>query len=344
MRTIAVPPPLKVSELESLAPPHFRKLGRTRYLGNDERVTTGFFAPEDQKLLHRIYGALQALLQLLAQDRESGLDSHRGTAEFILTSTYSELIEDAADLGHATLKKKSDPRTARILHDLRGGAFQALSFRLQLFAVAPRERKGLRNLFFLARDHLKIMRHCVQDLDPVQFKHDARRRHHDAKVLVEKWDGAEFHRAEGPAQVRLKSTYEGHLCESCLEMCTLDRVIYNVVNNAAHHSADGVVDFYMVPIPARKTENVRFVVVNKITEAHQQVLQSHFPQDFSGLFDGNFSTTEGGMGLPICADFCARAYGVDDFETAKREGYFGARTIRDSYVAWFHWPVARAPR
>ena len=35
-------------------------------------------------------------------------------------------------------------------------------------------------------------------------------------------------------------------------------------------------------------------------------------------------------------------YGLPSLHTALDGGYLGARLVRDTFVAWFHWPARRS--
>jgi len=58
------------------------------------------------------------------------------------------------------------------------------------------------------------------------------------------------------------------------------------------------------------------------------------------LFAGGFTTGGSGLGMSICAQFVANAYGLQDTAQALDERYLGASRLDDCFVAWFHWPVA----
>jgi signal transduction histidine kinase len=148
-----------------------------------------------------------------------------------------------------------------------------------------------------------------------------------------------FHAAKTPVKVLFQSHYDGALCESCLEFSTLDRIIYNLMNNAAEHSDDGVVHFYLVPLPGDPPVDVRLVFRNQVNEEQQRQLREQFGDDPSEIFRGGFTTGGHGLGMRICADFCAQAYGLSDFQRAKDKGYFGAKWIGDQFTTWFHWPI-----
>jgi hypothetical protein len=331
--------PLDLDDLQTIAPIHLYSARHGRYQGEEERVQMEVFAPEDQGLLKQIYRSLLGLSEILKPFHDKHADCREALSFYVTTSAYQNLTEQVAHLGHATSVGMNGPQTDRLVHDLRGGAFQALSFRLQLFAVAPDKTPGLQSLYFLVRDHLKIMRNCVEDLDAERFYRDSISQDHDAQLLVDKWSEAEFHAVRTPVQINLECYYQGTLCESCLEFSSLDRIIYNLMNNAARYTADGQVYFYVVPIPEEHPENVRFVVANLATDEQRRILTRKFGNDLTTIFEGGFTTGGHGIGTRICADFCAHAYGIHDFDRARQGGYFGARWIGDYFAAWFHWPV-----
>lgn len=331
--------PLTLSELQTLAPSHLPCLRDGRYQGEEERVTLDVFEPEDRLLLGQFYDCLLQLFHAL-RPVQNNASAYRQTLEtFVATTEYRNLTGQVARLGQATLLHKSKVEVNRIVHDLRGGAFQALAFRLQLFAAAPDAAQGIQNIFFLVRDHLKIMRNCVRDLDPEHYDDDEISRAHDAQLLVEKWSNADFDSPGKKVKVELNCRYGGTLCESCLEFSSLDRIVYNLMNNAGRYTSDGHVYFYVLPVPGSEEGNVRFVVANAITEEHRERLKNQFGNDVGEAFRGGFTTGGHGLGMRICADFCAHAYGIFDFAVAKKTGYFGARLLDDYFSVWFHWPT-----
>jgi signal transduction histidine kinase len=330
--------PLSLGELCSLAPIHLHSYRHGRYQGDDQRATLEAFAPEDRQLLAQIYQTLLHLLDLLKPHHDGHSDCRSALQAYLAESEYANLVAQVSHLGHATAAARPDPAIAGIIHDLRGGAFQALLFRVQSFSLSPEKVRGLQTIYFLVRDHLKIMRNCVADLDPARFYADSLSCAHDIGLLVEKWSEAHFQAVNRPVEVLLDCHYEGTLCESCLEFSSLDRIIYNLMNNAARFASDGLIHFYVLPVPEPDAENIRFVVANRITDPHRQVLADHFPDGLGELFRGGFTTGGHGLGARICADFCAHAYGVFDFDKAKKGGYFGARLIDDYFTTWFHWP------
>jgi hypothetical protein len=335
---IAPASPLTQSELWAIAPVGLHSRRHDRYQGCEDQVGLDVFAEEDQRLLVKIYESLLQLYGKLKPHHDNHSDCCDELSAFIETPDYPSLIDWMSRLGHATEREQPEKNVGRLVHDLRGGAFQALLCRLQLFADSSETTSGVQNVYFLVRDHLKIMRNCVLDLDPDRFKADTMGRDHDVDLLVEKWSEAAFQVGKEPVHIRLNCQFTGTLCESCLEFASLDRIIYNMMNNAARHTTDGLVHFYIVPVPHPEDENIRFILVNRVSEEHREVLQREFHDNLGELFRGGFTTGGNGIGVRICADYCAHAYGIFDFEEAKNGGYFGARWIGDYFVAWFHWP------
>jgi hypothetical protein len=327
------------TELLALAPGHLSSYWNGRYTADDERRSLSDFAEPDQASLSQVY---QLLLELFLALRPHYLETARAsrTIGYYVTSGKGDSAISAMQrFGAATLQSGQAAGMARAIHDLRGGAFQTLSFRLEIFDLMP-EKRDVQTIFFLTRDHLKIMRNAVCDLDVERFNEDHSKKNHNAQLLVEKWSQTEFLLAEKLAQVRLHCHYTGSLCESCLEFSTLDRIIYNLMNNAARYAADGAIHFFMLPMPPEAPETVRFVFCNAVEPAHRQVLLETFGDDLSEIFRGGFTTDGHGLGMRICADFCSQAFGLSNFETAKEGAYFGSRWIEDQFAVWFHWPIA----
>jgi len=134
--------------------------------------------------------------------------------------------------------------------------------------------------------------------------------------------------------------FDGNVSERCLEFAALDRVLYNPINNAARHTADGNVDLAIQPCEPDHPHNLRFIMANRLADAQRQVLQERFREHLGDLFRGGFSTGGAGLGMRICADFVCHAYGLATVDEGIAGDYFGARLLHAAFVNWFHWPVA----
>jgi hypothetical protein len=331
---------LTAGDLGNLAPLDLKNYREDRFRGDSNRSQLSDYADEDRQILLRIYQTLQGVFQELLQGHQDHEQISRVLTE---RDSQRELISaDTRLLGVATLGMNQSRHLAQVIHDVRGGALQSLLIRWEMFAAFPDASTSLSAVFFLLRDHLKIMRNCVADLDTKRFADDSARKDHGTDLLLEKWTSADFYGGSIPAQIEFDCTYAGTLCESCLEFSTLDRIIYNLLNNAARNATDHVVQFHILPVPKQETaENLRFVIANRVSGDHASKLSAAV-SDLGQLFQSGFTTGGHGVGMSIVADFCTQAFGVYDDKTARKDGYYGARWIQDTFVAWFHWPVAGA--
>ena len=66
-------------------------------------------------------------------------------------------------------------------------------------------------------------------------------------------------------RVTLDCEVDGEIANRCLEFSALDRVIYNLVNNAARYSVDHAIELSIFSPVAPNGPSVRFVLQNKIT-------------------------------------------------------------------------------
>jgi hypothetical protein len=331
---------LTPGEVEKLAPLELRNYREDRFRGDSSRSHLSEYADEDRQILLRIYQSLQSVFQELLQGHQDHDHICRVLTE---RDPQRELVAgDTRRLGTATLETNPSRHLEQVIHDVRGGALQSLLIRWELYASFPDTSAGISAVFFLLRDHLKIMRNCVADLDAKRFADDSARKDHGTDLLLEKWTSADFYGSSIPAQIEFDCRYEGTLCESCLEFSTLDRIIYNLLNNAARNSNNRLVQFHILPMPKREAaENLRFVIANHVSGEHAAKLAAAVP-DLGQLFRGGFTTGGHGVGMSIVADFCTQAFGIYDDETARKDGYYGARWIQNTFVAWFHWPIAGA--
>jgi signal transduction histidine kinase len=198
----------------------------------------------------------------------------------------------------------------------------------------------LLRMFFLTRDHLKMMRNAVPDLDATLYQRDLMQRAHNVRLLVEKWGHAVYKLENAAAQIMLDCEFQGNISERCIEFAALDRVLYNLINNAVRHTADDWVYLSIFPLVDEQEHNVRFVIYNQIRPEHQELLLAQFGDQLHQLFNGGFTTGGSGLGMQICADFVADAYGLGSVQRCVEQGYIGARIVDSYFLTWFHWPVA----
>lgn len=197
-----------------------------------------------------------------------------------------------------------------------------------------------RSLFLLSRDHLKIMRNALLGLDTAKRDADLLPVIHAASLITDKWDHAEIKLPDRTVTVNVQQAYQGPIAESCVEFGAIDRVLYNLMNNAARHSDDGTIKLIVWPFPiCEAPDDLRFVVVNSVSEKDRAALQEKSNVgDLGFLFEAGVSTTGSGLGMSIAADFVSNAYGIA-VSQALREKYLGAILQDDLFAAWFHWPI-----
>jgi signal transduction histidine kinase len=141
----------------------------------------------------------------------------------------------------------------------------------------------------------------------------------------------------------IESHFDGNISECCVEFGALDRVLYNLLNNAGRHAGDGGVSLVLLPMPsAQQADDLRFIILNRVSEVHRRRLLeiSDGSDDLRHLFNPGVSTTGSGLGLAIVGDLVANAYGLSDRLETLRGRYLGARLIGDTFATWFHWPLS----
>ncbi len=330
--------PLSLDIIRDLAPTEMISHRVTRSLGNAVSVPLEAFLPTDRKQLQHLYRTLLDLLALLER-QQAHTNSHDEIVAFAKARGWSELLQGVQRIGAAMASAQQTPPLRAVLHDIRGGSFQALSMMIQLALLGYATEIDARRLFFLTRDHLKMMRNAIPDLDPPRYARDLSYKLHGAALLVEKWSNVTHTLETAAAHVIIDSHFNGNVSERCIEFAALDRVVYNLINNSARFTSDSYVYFVILPV-GEKQRDLRLVIYNRVTTKQRTTLQDRFGDHLSKLFYGGFTTGGNGLGLRICADFVADAYGLSSIEQALVEGYLGAQLIDDHFVSWFHWPVA----
>lgn len=317
--------------LQSLAPDGLKSYRTDRYAGDDVAVPLSAMGQMDRESIARIYRTLQQLFVA------TGSGQAKEAERFVEADGIKTLLVEAERLGRDTARDSRDLR--RALHDIRGGALTALLGRLQLVEAGWVVEEQMRPLFLLARDHLKIMRNILVGLDDPARERDMEAKRHSVNLLAEKWAEAELYTGQRKVQVLFESEFDGDISERCIEFGSLDRVLYNLINNAARHASEPKVSISCVPVPGDGQGNLRFVVANPIEPDHGRRLDENLGESLHGLFESDFSTTGSGIGLGICSLIVANAFGVPTVSRAVQEKYLGAAVRENCFFSWFHWPV-----
>ncbi len=195
-------------------------------------------------------------------------------------------------------------------------------------------------IFVLARDHLKIMRSAISDLDSQGYERDRMLRLHPVDLLAQKWNEAEYLFQDKLVDIVFECSFSGNVSERCLEFAALDRVVYNLINNAARNTDDGRVFFSILPLSDEHARHLRFVIYNHVPPEHSTRLRERYADHLGELFQGGFTTGGTGLGMRICADIVGNAYGLSNVKQCIQGGYVGAALVDAFFVNWFHWPVA----
>ena len=246
--------------LYSLAPTDLPVLRRLRYDGGGFGLPLGQFAPADQAIIRRIYAAVHGIYDHWLASR--ALDACRLT-EHVQRLDDDAFVEAARALGRATVAAGAEtPLMHKVVHDLRGGGLTALIGSASLIRAGCASDDALRTSVLLARDHAKIMRNAVPDLDPSRRRADEGTRVHDIQDFIDKWNGAAVRVHGRNVYITVDSAFQGSISARCLETSAIDRVLFNYLNNAARFSADGRVNLSIFPVSDGRL--VRWVADNAV--------------------------------------------------------------------------------
>ena len=312
-----------------------------RYRGDDFCLAVDAFAEQDRVCIFDTYVLLERLFAVFKPHGQSGSDEALAEISACVGSLdLPNLLSSIRRFGAASLAIRDDELMAKTIHDLRGGAMSALLGELQFAQIRPMDGVGARRLFFLTRDHLKIMRNSLLGLDDAKRQADLVPKMHSVDLIAEKWQHALVRGAERQTRLEVVCNYHGNIAECCVEFGALDRVFYNLVNNACRHTASGEVQLAIHSHPGDLAEpdDLLFCVSNPVSAEAEQTLAAR--GDLSGLFTPGVSSTGSGYGLTVAIDFVTNAFGLKSRSQAIAGGYLGVQLVAGEFRAWFHWPVA----
>lgn len=328
------------AELSSLGPRGLQPV-RLRIPDATMGISVAELSDDDAQRLRRIYATLLGLREALrgiqpetvAVDEVSAALPDLGTAR---------LFDDAAALGRAMAERGASPRMRKALHDLRGGSLQALLMHLELLHAGAASALDLIRVFLLARDQLKIMRNAVPDLDPAGYRADLSEQMHSTSLVRDKWASVGYRLPGRQVEVELDCDFEGSIASCCVEFSTLDRIVYNLVNNAAEHAVDGRVGLSLAPMSGEPDTLLRIAVANRISASQHARIVERFGDELGSIFGGGFTTGGHGLGLRICGELVAHGFSLPSVEAAVERGLLGARLLGEAFVVWIGWPARSA--
>ena len=274
--------------------------------GDGQTVSLEGFGKRDEARIRALYAFLLDVQAIT--DAFDGAEDALTTLENLDEARIQKAFEVAQSLGSSLNASEATEEVRKALHDVRGGSLAALLAHLDLIQDGIAGPVDAERVHLLVRDHLKMMRNAIYDLDPARYAADLDDRDHGMDLLVEKWNNAR----------------------------------YNLVNNAARFATDDAVHITADPVDDARETNLRFAVINKISDEQAEALEERFGDALGQVFEGGFTTGGHGLGLAVCADLVRHAYSMKNVGKALDEGLLGAKVVDGHYVAWFHWPARRA--
>jgi hypothetical protein len=326
---------LTYETMRALAPSHLPVYIDLRYDGGGQSAKLTEFSPEDAARLHTLYQSVMGLYTTLKGLASQTVPPPGAAADLKRRPECNTAMDAARAVGRGS---KLSPQLGAILHDVRGGSLLALLASIEILNPDAATSDAFLRIFCYARDHLKIMRNGVPDIDPTATAHDREPSPHEIRLLREKWSGGQFSIGGQVKAVRFESLFDGPIANRCMEFSALDRIIYNLMNNAARHGDGPAIALNIFSPNGSSGPEIRFVVQNGVSERQQAKILEIVPSGLGQLFLGGLTTGGSGMGLRICTDFVVRAFGLRSPEQAIADGYVGAQLIERTFVVWFHWP------
>ncbi len=318
----------------SLAPTTLLVKRQERYDGGGFDISLRDLAPEDVSLVIRIYQTVKGIYDLWLYMRDQ--PNYRLLRQQLERLAQPEFISAAQAIGAATYAyRQPGPALRKAMHDIRSGGLTSLAGYAALMKYMPDNEEIVRQGVFLARDHAKMMRNVIPDLDVSTREADESSKLHAIEEFVDKWQGFTFNLAQKQIVVQARSAYDGFITSRCLETSAVDRVLYNYINNAARFAATDRVCLTVLEVSPGLT---RWVVENEVTANQQEWLQQTLGPDLMPLFQGGYTRGGHGIGLSSCTDIVAASFGVEP-GMALAQKYLGAALHDRIYYAWFHWPA-----
>ncbi len=322
---------IPLETIAGLAPNKLENHRATRYRADEQALELSAFGARNGPVVVSLYEFLSELAGIVGSDQD--LEEPAPLLAFVARHDVGDLVQR---LRRLRADSEGD-QLAEALHDIRGGAMTALLVQLSRLGRVPHRAEMARALSIYTRDHMKMMRNVVSDLDEAGRARDLALLPHSLGDLARAL--REFTATVGEQQVVVDVSCPAGavIADSCVECAAIDRVAYNFLNNAARYADRPRIALWLVVLES----DLRVAVVNSVSVAQRDVLVELLANDPNALF-GSFTTSGSGHGLRIVSELVGRAYGVPSTEALIKGGYVGAKVVEDGFVGWFHWPLSGA--
>jgi len=320
--------------LKPRLPEACRSARESRYNGGRFTLKLSVLSLEEAQLVKSLYTELLTFFERIRREDVFTEAQLAYIHDFACAGIFLDLAQELFERLEAFDNKRGRAVSA-VLYELSCGALRSLCTELERARAGNVQPLQAQVLFYLARDHLKIMRMALLDIDPERRGRDAARNLHSVDLLLEKWSTRQYHHGDKALAVSLHHEFRGFVAERCLEFAELDSLFYHILNNAARYAEPA-----QLRIGVRQTQdnnNLLWTFANPISA--EQVERLRAIEAAHGNLFAYGAGSGSGVGLALVASAIAYAYGFDEAHEAVQEGYCGWQVEGDCFLLWFHWPM-----
>jgi hypothetical protein len=264
----------------------------TRFSGETATCSLDEFTDSSLDNLRWLYDWLEQVGAFSARDF-SDAEVLSGIEAFIAGGGLKRVVESVRNV---TPAQTASLRVSRLLHDLRGTALQQVVGLASLWQEGEVEPDTPRAVAILARDHAKLLRHSLIGLDEQRRLLDVGLRLHGVANLRNRMPWLLLSNDAGTVRIDFAAAWHGDFAITCPEFSTVLRQLYNLMGNAARHTANQLVLIRVYPTHEAEPRSVRFSVANALTPAEYAMLS---PGVVARSWRG-YTTTGSGLGLVKC--------------------------------------------
>ncbi len=193
-------------------------------------------------------------------------------------------------------------------------------------------------MVLLANDHAKMLRTAISDLDRIRYTRDELFVPQSIDSIVQTWRDVYYRIASGQAaQVRCHTNVSGYIADSVIELAALERVLYNIINNAVAHVYDGPI-IISIDYSDGNHQFVRMSITNRISADQVTLLNQLTHNNPVQLITQPITTTGSGLGLGICADIVSHVLQIDGTQVLQQQ-LFTVHWSDTHFVVSFVWPM-----